>query len=333
MKSAAGAGKLPGAAFLLLALAAVLLRARWPGAAWLGRPVHLWLGGLLLAGLALRLGMLAAAWRRGRLPGTRLLLPAVILVEGLGLAMQPGPRGQLVRTATAVALEIVLFGLALRAWLRRPKAAGGLPEDALIPAFQAFLPPGLARMTALELVLAGGALRFLAGGWRRRDPEGFGYTGKASLGAVLPILPLLAIGDVLLLEVLTRHSSPWLRFGLHAAGLYGFLWITGLWASMRARPHTVKDGLATFHHGLLGSLTVPVTGIEGVEAMPAFKDDWARLAFLRGVIQLQTPGPAQMLLKLKEPVAPVGLLGPGRARERVLIGVDEPEALRRALSL
>jgi hypothetical protein len=138
---------------------------------------------------------------------------------------------------------------------------------------------------------------------------------------------------VVLLEVLTRHASPWLRVTLHGAGLYGFLWITGLWASMRARPHTLKDGVATFHHGLLGSLRVPVAQIEGVEAFPTFKDDWARLAFLRGVIQLQTPGPAQVLLKLKEPVAPMGLLGPGKPKEWVLLAVDDPEALRAALGI
>ena len=36
---------------------------------------------------------------------------------------------------------------------------------------------------------------------------------------------------------------------------------------------------------------------------------------------------------MKEPVAPMGLLGPGKAKERVLIAVDEPEALRAALGL
>lgn len=322
-----------GAAFLAVALAAAFLRWRSPGLAWRGQPLHLWLGGLLLALLALRLLAMGWAWGRGRIPGTRLLLPTVLLVEGLGLALQPSPRWQLARTVTAGVLEIALLALALRAWLRRPKETGGLPEEALIPAFQAFLPPGLARMSALELVLAGGALRFLLGGWRRPDPEGFSYARKAGLGAMLPILPLLAIGDVVLLEVLTRNSSPWLRFTLHAAGLYGLLWITGLWASMRARPHTVRDGLATFHHGLLGSLAVPLENIEGLEPMPAFKDDWAKLAFLRGVIQLQTPGPAQLLVKLKESAAPMGLLGPGKAREQVLIAVDEPEALRAALGL
>ncbi|MBK8725947.1 MAG: hypothetical protein IPL96_07775 [Holophagaceae bacterium] len=320
-------------AFLLIAVAAVLVRWRWPFLAWQGHPVHAWLAWALLGLLAARVAALALAWVRGALPGTRLLLPLVLLVEGLGLALQPGPRWQMARTVTAGVLEIALLALALRAWLRRPKETGGLPEDALIPAFQAFLPPGLARMSALELVLAGGALRFLLGGWRRPEPEGFSYTKKAGLGAVLPVLPLLAIGDVVLLEVLTRHSASWLRFTLHAAGLYGFLWITGLWASMRARPHTVRDGVATFHHGLLGSLTVPLENIEGVEAMPSFKDDWAKLAFLRGVIQLQTPGPAQVLLKLKAPAAPMGLLGPGRTRDRVLIAVDEPEALRAALGL
>lgn len=322
------------AAGLLLAtvaLGGLLLRWRWPGLSWQGRPAHAWAGLALLLLLGLRI--LAMAWEalRRRLPWTRLLLPGVLLVEGVGLLVHAGPHGQALRLATALALEGLFLLLAVRAWLRRPRVLGAFPEDALIPAFEAFLPPGLARLTALELVMLGGALRFLLGGWRRPDPEGFGYTRKAGLGMILPVLPLLLVGDVVLLEALTRHAPPWLRFLLHALGLYGLLWLTGLWASMRARPHTVRAGVATFHRGIPASLSLPLEGIEGVEAMPAFRDDWARLAFMRQVMTFGARGAPCLLLKLKEPAAPLGLLGPGRPKARVRVFVDDPEGLRRAL--
>jgi len=275
--------------------------------------------------------VLAVEAGRRRLPWTRLLLPAVLLMEGLGVVLKPGPRWQALRLSTAAVLEMGFLLLALRAWLRRPRRSAGLPEDALIPAFEAFLPPGLARMTALELVLIGGALRFLLGGWRRPDPEGFGYIKKAGLGMILPALPFLLVGDLVLLEALTRHAPAWLRIALHVLGAYGLLWIVGLWASLRARPHTVRAGVATFHRGILASLCLPLDGIEGVEAMPAFRDDWARLAFMRQVMTFGARGAPCLLLTLKEPATPLGLLGPGRPKARVRVFVDDPEGLRRAL--
>lgn len=288
-----------GLLFAGLALAAGLLRWRWPHLAWGGWPAQAWATGLLLALLALRLAALARDALRGRLPWTRLLLPAVLLVEGLGLVLKPGPGWQTLRLGTALGLELLFLGLALRVWIRRPHRAGAFPEDALIPAFEAFLPPGLARLAALELVLMAGALRFLMGGWRRPAPEGFGYTAKSGLGMVLPVLPLLLVGDVVLLEALLRHAPLWLRVALHLAAAYGLLWIVGLWASLRARPHTVKDGVATFHRGLLSSLSLPLGQIEALETLPAFKDDWVKLAFLRGVMTFDTSGPPCLLLRLR----------------------------------
>lgn len=315
------------------ALAALLLRWRWPALAWEGRPLHAWAGIALLALLGLDLAVLAARALHRKVPWTRLLLPAVVLAEGAGLAVEPGPRAQALRLGIALALELALLALALRAWLRRPRGTAGFPEKALIPTFEAFLPKGLARLAVLELVMMGGAVRFLLGGWRKPDPQGFAYTARSGLGMILPALPLLLLGDVVLLEVLTRQAPLWLRVALHGLGAYGLLWIVGLWASMRARPHTVKDGIVTFHRGILGSLAVPLERVEGLEAMPAFRDDWARLAFLRGVMTFGTSGPPELLLKLREPRAPLGLVGMEKAKDRVRVFVDDPEGLRRALEL
>jgi hypothetical protein len=37
-------------------------------------------------------------------------------------------------------------------------------------------------------------------------------------------------------------------------------------------------------------------------------------------------------LRLSGPVVPVGVLGPGRAGDRVLVSADDPEALRSAIA-
>jgi hypothetical protein len=78
---------------------------------------------------------------------------------------------------------------------------------------------------------------------------------------------------------------------------------------------------------------VPLDGIEGVEAMPVFRVDWTRLAFLKGVETFGVEGPPALLLKLRAPASPMGLLGPGKAKDRVRVFVDDPVGLQGTLGV
>ena len=73
--------------FLALGGVALALRLRAPG-----HPALTWITTSLLALLALRVVALVRDWRRGRIPGTRILLPALLLVEGLGLVLTQASR-------------------------------------------------------------------------------------------------------------------------------------------------------------------------------------------------------------------------------------------------
>jgi len=293
--------------------------------------VH-WLGLGLLAFLAARLAMIATRVRRDRLPWTRLLIPAALLVEGCGLlfTQTPGP-WRAAKIATALALELGLLGLVAHRFLRLRPEPGVLPEDHLAEPLAAFLPPRLARLIALETVLLGSALRFLAGGWRRPDPPGLSYHRASALAAILPALPLLLLSDLVLLEVMLRTLQPWIRALIHALDLYGILWVLGLWAGFRRRPHRVDGQTVPLHKGLLARLEIQKDRIVSVGTVPAFDDDWARLRFQRAAIPFQIPGAPQLLLELDAPVRAVGLLGPGPAKTRVIVSTDDPEALRKAL--
>ncbi len=315
---------------LALAGAAALARGLWPDLLIAGRPAQAWATGGALALLGLNLAGLVVEALRGELPWTRLLLPAVLLLEGLGLAWDGGPRWRALRMATVVLLEVFLIIAALRI-LRRRRRGGGHPEEALAASFGALLPPRAARLVALEMVVLGGALSFLAGGHRRPDPPGHSYHREAVLGAFLPALPVLLGADLAGLEFLMRDSSLALRIAVHALDLYGLLWFTGLWASFRARPHRVDGDILELNHGFLGSLRVPRSVVAELRDLPDFHTDFQRLAFIKGAARLETPGPAQMELHLKEPCRPLGLLGPGKAVTRVILAVDDPEAFRRAV--
>lgn len=289
-----------------------------------------WIAAALLAMVALGLPGMGRAWRRGELPGTRLLLPALLLVEGAGLLLPGmGPGLLRLRLGTAAALEVLLLVLAVRT-LHRPHG-GTWPEDRLAEAFTAFVPPRAARLMAVELVMLGSALRFLAFGFRRPAPPGLSHHRQAALGAFLPVLPLFLPGDALLLHALAPYLAPWLRWVLHGSTLYAVLWLVGYYALLKDRPHQIQAGEVQLNLGLLKSVAFPAAAVRAVGPLPDFDDDWARHAYLKGAAKLVAKGAPLVELTLAEPVRVRGLLGPGGPVQRLVVSVDEPAAFTAAL--
>ncbi|HJW44272.1 MAG TPA: hypothetical protein VJ463_07440 [Geothrix sp.] len=314
-------------AFLAAGAAALTLR--------LGAPGHRalpWLTATLLILLALRVAMLIHDWRRGQIPGTRVLLPAAILAEGLGLVLTNASRLTLqLRLGTALALEVLLLILAVRAWRSARTRSGTWPEDRIAAAFEAFVPPRAARLMALELVMLGSAVRFLFGAFRKAAPKGFTHHREAALRAILPAVPLMIPGDFLLMKAVTSGLPPWLRWTLHGSTVYAVLWLVGLYATLKDRPHRIRDGRLELHLGLVKSATVPVDHILSASPLPEFDDDWARHAYMKGVPRLVAKGNAVLELKLSEPIRVTGLLGPGAPTQRLALSVDDPAAFLTAL--
>ena len=298
----------------------------------LGAPLLHWLGIALVALVAIHLVWLGMKSGRGLLPWTRLLLPAVVLVETLPLLMNI-PVGSLrwARIGTALVLEVALLALLTTRFLRMRPEPGLLPENHLAKPMAAFFPTAVARMFALEFVVLLSALRFIFGGWRHADPPGFSYRKESVLGALLPALPLLILGDLVLMEVFLRSAPFWVRLSIHGLDVYGILWVVGLWSTFRFRPHTLDESFLYLHKGLLGQVDIPRDQIESMGALPDIQDDWKRFKYMRTLLKFHTPGPQQVLLKLKEPVRAQGLFGLGKARTEVLFSVDDPRALRAAL--
>lgn len=175
------------------------------------------------------------------------------------------------------------------------------------------------RLALIELVIVGSALRFLAGGWRRPLPAGFSYHRESGLRVLLALLPLLAVGDILLLElVILPHAQAWLRVLLHALGVYGLLWLVGMYATARTRPHQLVGDQLVLHRAALERLVVPVDQIVSIEPLPSFADDWKKRAYLKGAIRLDLAGPTILELRLRD-------------SSRVMIAVDDPRAFTAAV--
>lgn len=169
-------------------------------------------------------------------------------------------------------------------------------------------------------MIIGSALHFLAGGWRRPLPAGFSYHRENGLRVGLALLPLLAVGDILLLElVIVPHVPAWLRIVLHVLGGYGLLWLVGMYATARTRPHQVVADQLVLHCGALRSRAVPVDQIASIEPLPSFADDWKKRAYLRNTLRLDLPGPAILELRLRD-------------SSRVIVAVDDPAAFTARLA-
>ncbi len=314
--------------FIALSVAALVLRLRSPGHHALP-----WLTAALLGLLALRVGTLLLDWWQGRIPGTRLLLPAVLLAEGLGLAMAGASRAAgTVRLVTAVALELLLLALALRALRQARTLQAEWPEERIAAAFSAFVPPRAARLMALELVLLGSAFRFLAGGFRQPAPPGFSLHQESFLRAFLPVLPLLIPTDLFLIHTLFPHMTPWLRWFMHLSTLYAVFWMTGLYATLKLRPHRIAGTTVDLHMGLLGAMRLQKAQVLSAAPLPEFDDDWAKREYMKGMHRLLRTGVPAVELRLTEALPMTGLLGPSRQlRDRVAVSVDDPAAFLAAL--
>jgi hypothetical protein len=301
--------------------------ARWgERAAWLG------LLGVTLVLLAIRTALLARAALRGELPWPRLMLPLIFLLEGTGMWWGDGaPVWQLVRMASAILLELAFIVLAIHQ-LRRASDGDELPEARLTESLGQLLPPRAARLIAFELVIMGSALRFVSGGWRRPERQGFTYHRESSLRMLLRMLPLIAIADVALLElVLLPRAALWLRIAIHVLAIYGVIWLIGLYASLRARPHRIHDGQATLHRGVLGHIEVALDQIASIGVLPTFGDDWKLRAYRKGATRIDVSGPTILDIRLHAPIRPIGVLGRGRASDRLLVAVDDPASFVAAL--
>ena len=185
---------------------------------------------------------------------------------------------------------------------------------------------------ALELVMLGGAFRFLFGGFRKPAPDGFSLHKETFLRAFLPVLPLLIPTDLLLIQALFPHMAHGLRWFLHGSTVYSVLWLVGLYATLKQRPHQIDGSLVSLHMGLLGALRVRRDQIISAALLPEFDNDWAKRDYMKGMHRLQRTGAPAVELRFSEAVSMNGLLGPStHLSDRVAVSVDDPSAFLAAL--
>jgi hypothetical protein len=178
-----------------------------------------------------------------------------------------------------------------------------------------------------EVALYRSLARWIA---RRPDvPRGAKSIGYSRL--VAPMLWLWIFGstvEVIVVEVVLRHlDQPWahaIRIPLLVLGIWGVVWMLGMMASYRVRPHLLTETELLVRSGALTWLTVPLEAVES--ARPVEHE-------LPGVIlSLHVDGPLALVGVGSRTNLELALAAPTTVRtskgevtvSRVGIWVDEP---------
>lgn len=186
-----------------------------------------------------------------------------------------------------------------------------------------------------ELSLYRSLARWLA---RRPDvPRGSLPIGYARL--VAPMLWLWIFGsgtEVIVVEVVLRHvDQPWaeaLRVPLLVLGVWGVVWMLGMLASYRVRPHLLTAGELRARSGAATWLVLPLESVDAVRVVEHELPGVIRSLHVAGGLALVGVGSRTNLeLVLTKPTTVSTSKGEATV-SRVGIWVDEPREVAARLS-
>jgi hypothetical protein len=205
-----------------------------------------------------------------------------------------------------------------------------LSEERLARALGRALPRAIARTLAMEWVIARSAFAWRGAAPTAREGErSFAYATESPLHVLLMVYPLLVAGDALVLWVVLPPRLAYVHVVAAALGVYGFVWLLGVYRTLVARPHVVDGAYLHVHRGILGSARIPLAEVETAVTLPEGDVEPPPDAAGRSAHHLDVQG-RRVLLVLRKAAACTGYLGAADAR-RIVVSATEPDGLRRAL--
>lgn len=241
------------------------------------------------------------------------------------------------RTAIGLilAIEAALFLVASRQVIvvtrryRRERRAGLDRWDAFEEGLAVVLPPVVAKFVAAEIRLPTYLFQRLTGRTKLREGE-FSYHRGSLMGPLFVVVLFTAPVEILLFELLVPWA--WLRWLLLILGVYGVVWMGGLYASLRALPHRLEPDALRLNHGILASARVPYGAIAEAEPdQSKSESEGLRVSPDGAVAYLAVGGKTQVTVKLTTPVSLQGFVKPTPPVDCIRFAVDEPDALIESL--
>jgi len=257
-------------------------------------------------------------------------LPLLLLVE-IALVW-----GRVLDIGTALLIiifvEMLLALLSLRQMIvaarryRQNRSAGLDIQAALEEGLTVFVPRAVARVLTMEPQIFVCLYQWL----RRRplQPNEFSYAKRSIMGSMLVLVALTGPVEILIAELLIPW--PFVRWIVLALSIYSFLWLMGLYASLRVRPYRLEGRGLRIHYGVLARGFIPYDQISAVELsirktpqrseglLVVPSEGAAYSAFL------PSGGKTDVTVRLREPVALQRLVTTTTPVSEVHLAVDEP---------
>ncbi|MCW3839315.1 hypothetical protein ONA70_04290 [Micromonospora yasonensis] len=177
--------------------------------------------------------------------------------------------------------------------------------------------------------------------WARRKPlplapgdEPFGY-----LGVVKPILGIfigLSIVEIPIFDLIVTNVVPWgpARWIVLVLGIWGLLWMAGLYASMRIHPHVVGDTGLRVRQSSGIDIWIPWTDIEALRrryrSLPSSKSVQVEQEGERRVLYISVGSQTSIDVLLRRPTTFDLPKGRSEPMDELRLYADDPDGLLRS---
>ncbi|WP_319459127.1 hypothetical protein [Micromonospora sp. RTP1Z1] len=176
------------------------------------------------------------------------------------------------------------------------------------------------------------------GRWLLRRPlvvapgaEAFSY-----VGVVKPILGVfigLSAIEIPIFDLIIRHTVPWpsVRHTALALGVWGLLWMIGLFASLRIHPHVADTAGLRVRNGFSVDFLVPWTAVARVDAryrsLPSSRAIQIEHDDAATILNVGAGSQTSVDVVLREPLSVPLPEGPSGPVTEIRLYADEPQAL------
>ncbi|MEV0155272.1 hypothetical protein AB0H57_16230 [Micromonospora sp. NPDC050686] len=157
--------------------------------------------------------------------------------------------------------------------------------------------------------------------------EAFGY-----VGVVTPILGVfigLSVIEIPILELILRHTVPWtwVRYAALALGVWGVLWMIGLFASLRLHPHLLGEEGLRIRNGTSVDVTLPWSAVATVAARYRSLPSSRAVQVEDDILNISAGSQTSVDVVLCAPLQVPLPTGPSRPVREIRLYADDPKAL------
>jgi hypothetical protein len=200
------------------------------------------------------------AFRRGAGPLTRTLLPVIVAIISALAGNHFLPRAFMITGLCLLDVGLIVFCVLAA----RSIASAGATRDAIESALERFFPSGFSRMLATELVVTLHCWRGLKSSVAPPPKSPLTYAENNHFGIFALILLISFVPDTVIIHLLMPRSLVLVAIILDVIGLYSCIWVAGVYGTMIAMPHQIRDGLFVARRGILSRADFRLSDIRNV---------------------------------------------------------------------